>query len=148
MRLLLAAVLSLVLAGCGEEQYTPDPPQPDTSLEIGDEGVLQYAGVTCNSVELYELGVSDSKQGDFDTMVRALENGDCTPEDEENLSYRVVGIGPVEKDFTGCKLMYMTTIDTDKYGKLYTSSDDIPGITQEQIDYRVDCLKKLREQKS
>lgn len=148
MKLLVAAALALVLAGCGEEAFMPDPPQPDTSLEVGDQGVLRYAGVTCNSVELYELGAGEAKLGDFDTLVRALENGDCTPEDEENLSYKVVDIGSIEEDFTGCKLIYMTTIETDKYGTLYTSSDDIPGITQEQIDYRVDCMKKLREQES
>jgi hypothetical protein len=141
-------VLALIVAGCGGESYTPNPPQPDTSLEVGDKGVLQYAGVRCNSVDLYKLGVGEATAKHFDTMMRALDRGDCTPEDEENLSYEVVDIGPIEEDFTGCKLIYMTTIVTEKYGNLYISSDDIPGTAPGQMDYRVDCLKKLRDQES
>ena len=148
MRFIFAFLLALLLAGCGEEQYTPNPPQLDTSLEIGDEGVLHVAGIICNSVELYRLGVREAEPGDFNTLVRALEDGNCTPEDEEDLSYSVVDIAPIEEEITPCKLIYMTTIETDEYGTLYASSDEIPGITQEQIDYRVDCLKKLRQQES
>lgn len=148
MRIFVAAALALVLAGCGEEQYTPAPPQPDTSLEIGDEGVLHFAGAICNSEELYRMTVSEAAPGDFDRLVDAIDRGDCTHEDTEDLEYKVVDISPIEEDFTGCKLMFMTTIEAEGHGKLYVSSDDIPGITQDQIKYRSDCLEKLREQQS
>ena len=148
MRIIFAFMLTLVLVGCGKEQYTPDPPQPDTSLEVGDEGVLHFAGAICNSVELYRLSVSEANPEDFQKLVDAIDRGDCTNENTENLEYKVVDIGPIEEEVTPCKLVYMTTIETNQYGTLYVSSDEIPGINQEQIDYRVDCLDKLREQES
>ena len=151
MRTITALLVTLLMAGCGgEDRYKPSPPQPDTSLSAGDEGVLRYASVICNSVELYRSGnvEADSKASaqSFDTIAGAIKNGNCTPVDEKNLAYTVIEIDPIEKVSNGCKLIYMTTIETEKYGVLYTSSDKVPGMTKEQIEYRSDCLKKLRAQ--
>lgn len=151
MRTIIALLVTLLMAGCGgEARYKPSPPQPDTSLSAGDEGVLKYTSVICNSVELYRSGNveagSKAYNQSFDTIARAIKNGNCTPVDEENLAYTVIEIDQIEKVSNGCKLIYMTTIETEKYGVLYTSSDRVPGITKEQIEYRSDCLKKLRAQ--
>ena len=151
MRTIIAFLVTLLMAGCGgEERYKPSPPQPDTSLSAGDEGVLKYASVICDSVELYRSGnvEADSKASaqSFDTIARAIKNGNCNAVDEKNLAYTVIEIDPIEKVSNGCKLIYMTTIETEKYGVLYTSSDKVPGMTKEQIEYRSDCLKKLRAQ--
>ncbi len=148
MRVVALFLSTLMLIGCSDEAYTPNPPQPDTSITAGDEGVLRYASYICDSVELYEIGIGEATDEAMASLWEAYDKGHCLPENTENLPYRVVETGPVLEGGSGCHLRYMTTIDTEDYGVLYVSSDKVPGITQEQIDYRVQCREKLRAQNS
>lgn len=148
MRYWLFLFVFALLAGCGSGAETgafePDPPPPDTSLEEGDTGRLKYAGVLCNSVDLYKIG---QKEGSVEAAKRlgiAIDRGNCVNSDEPT-DYEVLEIGEVVPSRTGCSLDYMVKIQTPRYGIVYDSSDNIPGITQDQIDYRVNCLNRIRE---
>lgn len=144
MRLLMGIATAILLAGCGDE----GPPQPDMSLKVGDEGVISSASRMCNSVELYEIRRKiwqDVTQEELDTYNEALESGDCTSAYAKNLQYKVLDIGPVVEDATGCRLRYMVTIEVEEHGTRYVSSDRLPGTTQEQWDYRGNCTPRLSE---
>ncbi|GEN29080.1 hypothetical protein HVA01_27260 [Halovibrio variabilis] len=129
---------ALLLSGC----IDPGPPQPNMSLEIGDEGVVSNAGRMCNTVGLYETlrkRFMDATQEEMDAFNIALEDGGCTSAYEKDLHYKVLDIGPVVEHRSGCNRYYMVTIELEGHGTRYVHNRRITGETAEQLEYIINC---------